>query len=160
MLGGDIRIKWSTGEQCADLVLDGEIDLSSDAGLETAVVISLFSDRRAGDEELPAGETRLKGWWGDSVSEIENDQIGSKLWLLYREKHLSEVAKRAKEYVEDALLWLTETRVASKVEVETELLEGGMLGIRARILRPGTNTATEFRYNYNWKAQEAERHGV
>ena len=57
MLGGDIRIKWSTGEQCADLVLDGEIDLSSDAGLETAVVISLFSDRRAGDEELPAGET-------------------------------------------------------------------------------------------------------
>ena len=155
MLGGDIMIKWSTGEQSADFVLNGEIDLSTDAGLETAIVISLFTDRRAEGEELPSGETRLKGWWGDSVAEAEGDRIGSKLWLLYREKHLSEVAKRAKEYTEDALRWLTETKAARKVEVETELLPNGMLAIGARILRPGANEATAYRFNYNWQMQEA-----
>ena len=43
MLGGDIKVKWSAAEQAADFILDdGDIDLSSDAGIETAIVISIL----------------------------------------------------------------------------------------------------------------------
>ncbi|MEG1800083.1 MAG: phage GP46 family protein, partial [Synergistaceae bacterium] len=154
MLGGDIKVKWSAAEQAADFVLDdGDIDLSSDEGLETAIVISLFTDRRAEGEELPSGETRLKGWWGDSLAEPVNDRIGSKLWLLYREKQLPEVAHRAKQYVEEALKWLTETKIAQKVEVETTFVQTGLLGIGVKIYKPALNEVTDYRFNYNWQAQ-------
>lgn len=155
MLGGDIQVKWSAAEQSADFVFDEEdIDLSTDAGLETAIVISLFTDRRADGEALPSGETKLKGWWGDCLSDVDGDKIGSKLWLLYREKHVSEVASRAKEYAEESLRWLTDTRVAKRIEVEAYLLPDGVLALSAKILRPEVNDVAEFRFNYNWQAQE------
>lgn len=155
MLGGDIKVKWSAAEQAADFILDdGDIDLSSDAGIETAIVISIFTDRRAEGEELPSGETKLKGWWGDSFADVANDRIGSKLWLLYREKQLPEVARRAKQYVEEALKWLTDTKVAKKVEVSTAFVATGMLGIGVKIYRPVSNETMEFRFNYNWQSQE------
>lgn len=161
MLGGDIRIKWNSTYNQGDFSIDDTgADLSTDEGLETAVVISLFTDRRAVSEELPAGEKRLKGWWGDSFADIPNDKIGSKLWLLSREKELQCVAVKAKEYAEDALKWLIEDKIVLKVEVEAELLGSGKLGLLVKIYRPNSNTSTEYRYNYNWQAQEAINYAV
>ena len=160
MLGGDIQIKWNSTDYKGDFIFDGEGDLSTDKGLETAVIISLFTDRRADGEELPPKEKSKRGWWGDSIADIPNDKIGSKFWLLSREKELQEVAVRARQYTLEALQWLIDTKIANKIEVDSELLGNGMLGLQIRIYRPGKTELTEYRYNYNWDAQEVKEYAV
>lgn len=82
-------------------------DLLTDDSLLTAVIISLFTDRQAepGDE-LPAGGSDRRGWWADATLPGGKDKIGSRLWLLKREKQLPSVLARIKEYAEEALAWL------------------------------------------------------
>lgn len=161
MLGGDIGIKWNSADYKGDFLIDESgADISSDEGLETAVIISLFTDARAGDEELPPNEKSKRGWWGDSIADATEDKIGSKLWLLFREKELKEVAVRAKEYVQEALEWMIETKIANKIEVDSELLGNGILGLQIRIYRPGKTELTEYKFNYNWDAQEVKSNAI
>ena len=61
----DIAHTYNPELLAADMSLIG-IDLATEEGLYTAVVISLFTDARADkDDELPAGENdSRRGWWG------------------------------------------------------------------------------------------------
>lgn len=104
-----------------DLAMDRGF-LEMDQSLYTAVVISLFTDRRADkNDTLPdANSTDRRGWWGDLVSEIPGDRIGSRLWLLERSSATIENTILAKKYCEEALSWMIEDGVAAKIEVETE----------------------------------------
>ncbi|EOM5101013.1 phage GP46 family protein [Escherichia coli] len=86
----DIAVVWDQG--CGSLQLNGA-DLLTDNSLLTAVIISLFTDRRALDsDEIPDGTRDRRGWWGDSFRERP---VGSRLWLLSREKTLSSVVCHA-----------------------------------------------------------------
>jgi len=94
-----------------DLALSG-FDLVADDGLLTAVIISLFTDRRANDDD-PLPDERigvlsdLRGWWGDCILEEDRrDPLGSRLWLLSREKEVDVVVARAQQYADEALEWL------------------------------------------------------
>lgn len=130
-------------------------DLQTDEGLSTAIIVSLFTDRRAEGEELPAGETSRRGWWGDTVPQVAGDRIGSRLWLLYREKQLPAVIARAEEYVREALQWLIEDRVADRFDVLVEATRFGQLDIQVTIYRP-RGDAVQYRYNYAWQSQAAQ----
>lgn len=139
---------------------DGTIDLKKDSlglladeGMETAITISLFSDKRAGSEELPPGVNEKRGWWGDTVSEVDQDKIGSKLWLLEREKILPATANRAEEYVRDALEWLIEDGVALSIDVQAGF-EDKILVIKIEIVR--SNGASQ-KYSVRWDEQELVR---
>ena len=119
----DIRINWDSDLLEGDFTFDEDIqDLESDEGLETAVIISLFTDRRAKTDDILPDSNSLdkRGWWGDLVSDVEDDQIGSRLWLLDREKTEKLVLLRAKKYLEEALEWLIEDEVAVKVVAQAE----------------------------------------
>lgn len=60
----DIAIVWRNGR--GNLALNGS-DLLTDNSIETAVIISLFTDRRAQPSDLiPDGSTDRRGWWADS----------------------------------------------------------------------------------------------
>ena len=113
MLGGDIQIQWNSADHRGDFLLDNTgADLSSDKGLETAVIVSLFTDRRAdGKSPRPRTKKTKRGWWGDSIADMPGDRIGSKLWLLGREKELQEVAVRARQYTQEALEWMIDTKI-------------------------------------------------
>ena len=123
--GGDISIDWDTYTMEGDFTfVDG--DLETDDGLRTSVIISLFSDRRAReDDALPdPASTDRRGWWGDLASpEVEKDEIGSRLWLLSREKTTPEVLIRAEQYAKEALQWMIEDGVAASVSVKAERLD-------------------------------------
>jgi len=119
----EIRLSWD------DIFLEGDLsylpsgDVESETGFVSAVIISLFTDRRAKiDDELPDPNNKdRRGWWGDLASpDVEGDQIGSKLWLLERSKTTPDVLYKAKKYAEECLQWMIEDGHASKVEVETE----------------------------------------
>lgn len=140
-----------------DLVLSGQ-DLARDDGLESAVLLSLFTDRRATTEQLRAGDDKsdLRGWWGDFNPPADGDQSGSLLWLLAREKQSRETLARARQYAQQALAWMIEDRVASTITVTTEYGAPGVMHIGVDIDRPAGPRLT-YRYDFEWAAQAAKR---
>ena len=148
----DFRLTWGTYN--ADLSFEDN-DLVSDDGLETAVLLSLFTDRRADEADvLPAGVTDRGGWLGDELTDIAGDKTGSRLWLLDREKRSQRVPDRAVEYAREALKWMLDDKVTDKIDVSAVFLGTNGWALIVAIHRPKVDPAT-FRYNFNWAAQEA-----
>ena len=73
---------------------------------------------------------------------MPGDQFGSRLWLLSREKVVPETVARAKEYAEEALAWLIEDGVASRVVVTAEATDAGLVVMEVVIVRPGERDLT------------------
>lgn len=150
----DIGLQWN--ELNADMFLASN-DIGRDMSLETAIIISLFSDRRALDDDaLPDAGTDRRGWWGDSYPQVNGDKIGSRLWLLSREKQLPEVLRRAEEYAREALAWLVEDKVCTSYSVTASIVRTGVLGLEIMINKPDASALT-YRYGYAWAAQEVKR---
>lgn len=152
----DIALEFSD-YRGGDIVLAGQ-DLARDDGLESAVLVSLFTDRRATPEQFRPGdqEADLRGWWGDFNPPSPNDKTGSLLWLLRREKQTGETLARARQYAEQALEWMLEDKVARRVTVAVEYGPPGFMYIEIDIERPGTSRLS-YRYDYEWAAQAAKR---
>lgn len=144
-------------ENGGDLVLFG-YDLAPDDGLETAVIISLFTDRRASAEQIPAELPRddLRGYWGDITITEAASPTGSLLWLLAREKQTPQVLDRAEQYCREALQWMLDDLVATRVVATAEYVLRGVMLIVIDIYRPD-GAAVRYRYNYEWSAQAAKR---
>lgn len=135
---------------CWDLKVENG-DFVGDEGLETAVSISLFTERRVSDEQLPDQETNKKGWWGDMFPDVDQDQIGSRLWTLERAKRTTETLRLYEDYSREALQWLIEDGVADSVEVSAEYDSNGQLIGTIVIAKPANE---ETRFLVNWDAQE------
>lgn len=141
------------------LFLDNEIiepkmlngDLAGDEGLETAILISLFTDQRVREDELPPLETSRRGWFGDMVSPIEGDQIGSKLWLYDREKITDTVLAQMETRATASLQWLIDDGVASAVSVTVTREELYKVKFNVVVTRP---TGTSDKYAFFWNQQE------
>ncbi|QZA99300.1 phage GP46 family protein [Pseudomonas mandelii] len=144
-------------ESGGELLLSG-FDLARDDGLQTAVIISLFTDRRASPEQIPVElpQDDLRGYWGDIANATPSDQTGSLLWLLAREKQLPQILGRAQQYCREALAWMVEDLVATRVEVTAEFVAQGWMLILVDIFRP-TGSPVRYRFNYEWAAQAAKR---
>lgn len=130
----------------ADIQVSG--DLVADGGLATAVLISLFTDRRISTEELLHGETDKRGWWAR--------EIGSRLWLLQRSKTSSGVPPKAHAYIKEALEWLLEDQIVERIEINVEWINRtrGWLGFQIRV-HPADGSSSElFNYQYNWRNHE------
>lgn len=147
----DIKTVFISLEKGADYALDA-LGLSEDEGLETAIIISLFTDRRAEpDDVLPGSADDRRGWWADVFPDTQRDKIGSRLWLLLREKQLQSVVNRAREYAQEALNWLVEDGVVKTVNVAASIVRMGVLGLYIEVLRPDKTTA-KYRFETFWNA--------
>jgi phage gp46-like protein len=144
----DIAVAYRTFS--GDLDIAGG-DLVSDGSLTTAVVLSLFLDARAkDDDEIPDGSSDRRGWWADAYAGQLPDSFGSRLWLLHREKQLASVLARAKEYAEEALAWLVKDGVAQSVQVTADIPRQGVLGLLVVIERPD-GSRLEYLFNNLWE---------
>ena len=147
----DIRTVFIDMDRGADLALES-FALATDDGLETAVILSLFTDARARDDDtLLPGQTDRRGWWADAYPVVAGDSFGSRLWLLRRSKQLQESLTKAREYAEEALAWMVEDGAASKVEVETFIPRDEIMGMIVRIYRPD-GALSPFRFETLWSA--------
>lgn len=126
-------------------------DLAYDEGLETAILISLFSDARVDVEELRPGESDRKGFWADAVVPAEGKNTGSKLWLLDRGKITDETLEQARDWCIEALNWLLEDGIASDLDVEVTRVTGrnDAVLIDITVVRPG-DEEFNFKYDYVW----------
>jgi phage gp46-like protein len=128
-----IGVLWDNVTFAGDLA-GGGLRLEDDGSLRSAVLISLFSDARAkADDRLPDDSGDRRGWPGDAMADVAGDRIGSRLWLLRREKQTEETRRRAAEYAREALLWLIDDGLAASIEIEASWLGRGILGLRAAI---------------------------
>ena len=134
----DVVLAWSNAAGTGDLAVEGA-DLAADDGLATAVLVSLFSDRRAEADELPPGDSDRRGWWGDGVVD-DNDRIGSKLWLLRRRKREPSLPDEAAATAREALQWMLDDGVAVAVAAEGSWGERGELALDVRITLPDEST--------------------
>lgn len=131
--------------------------LAAECDLFTSVLISLFTHRRALDDDtlpddlvgpgLPtpirSGSDR-RGWWADSFT---GARIGSRLWLLSREKQVVPVLRRAEAYAAEALEWLVEDGVAERVRCTATIPRDEWLALEVEIARP---RATPFQIRFDW----------
>lgn len=109
-----------------DLAVDG-YDLATESGLRSALILSLYTDRRAEpDDVLPDGSANRRGWWADP-------KLGSRLWLLARSKETDDVLSRAREYASEALAWMLEEKIVRAVDVRAEWIRRGVLALTVTI---------------------------
>lgn len=153
---GDIALIFDADLASADFSIEDN-DLLSDAGLETAIMLSLFTNRVAEDGDvLPDDGNDRQGWWADAVPVVDGDRFGSRLWLLQRCKNTADIPGRAEEYCKEAVQWMIDDHVLDRVDVESEIIGNDTLGIKVTPYRPKADPVS-FRFNYNWAAQEAKR---
>ena len=118
----------------ADLILEGG-DLKLDEGLESPVLVSLFSDARARpDQNLPGELDDLRGWWAEDSGE----GFGSLLWLLSRAKATDSSVERARESTAEALAWLVSLGVAAAVDVQALRTNTGRIVVTVQLTRGPT----------------------
>lgn len=126
----DVRLTFDASTLAADAILTSG-DLVEETSLQTALLLSLFTDARASAEQLERfGGDQPRGWWGDAHSKIDGDQFGSLLWLLEREVDTTETLNRAREFASQAVAWIVDQGLAASVDVEAEYLSAGVLALR------------------------------
>lgn len=116
-----------------DLVLEGG-DLVLDPGLATPVLVSVFSDARADQDELRAPDQDPRGWWAEDPA----DPFGSKLWIRLPGKLTAENVELARQDVRASLEWLIAEDIAAAVDVTAERGAGREAYFVVRITRGGS----------------------
>lgn len=128
-----------------------EDGFKADDGLQTAVIISLFTDRRLPDGVAhPDGAADRKGYWGD-LAESDGYQWGSLLWTLYRQVITDTVITNCRQFCEDALQWMIDDGIAESVTVTAE--RAGTYQINIGIIVVKRDTRDTLRYSYLWNGQ-------
>jgi phage gp46-like protein len=140
------------------LLNDGTLDETQE--LATAVIVALGTDRLADvSDRLPDPDsTDRRGWWGDMDANLIWNAwpIGSRLWLLFREKITGSAAQqgstmsRIKFYIQEALQPFIDQRVASGMEVIVTRLDTQRITALVRLFR-GPKTAIELQYQILWQ---------
>jgi phage gp46-like protein len=110
-------------------ILNG--DLAIDEGLSSAILISLFSDRRANPDDLVPPDDDPRGW----PLETPGDRWGSRLWLLERAKATRENVALARAAALEALDWLIEDGIAESVDARVELSPPDKLFVEVDVTR-------------------------
>lgn len=129
----DLALTWIDGN--GDIAIEQDA-LVLDDSLTNAVIISLFTDLRVDGQ---------RGWWGDSFDR----PMGSKLWLLSREKQLQSVLDDAKEYAEQALQWLIDDKLVQSITVTATNPEPAILLLSVAIkLLDGSTEQREFKASW------------
>jgi phage gp46-like protein len=142
----DIGLVWSNELWRGDWQLNDDGQLTSDNDLETAILLSLFTDRTAlPDDVIPDGGP-IRGWWADTYRTYE---LGSRLWLLWREKQTETTRRRAAEYARESLQWMIDAELASRIDVAAAWRSRGFLELEIS-LTPPYGERRVWRYPLAW----------
>ena len=130
---GDVRLRL-TVDGGMITIWGGQPEM--DAGLETAVHISLFTET---------------GWWGNALAR-PGEEIGSTLETAFAAPLTNQARLDVIERARAALAWLTETGVAKSVEVDATIPSLGELALTVTVTEPDKAPAL-FRYSISWRSQ-------
>jgi phage gp46-like protein len=132
-------------------VVNNDLDITHD--LDTAISISLFSDRVAGpDYVAPPGTTGVvdkRGHFSDSYEVIK---IGSRLWQLKRAKKIGNtLLQEVKDMSQEALQWLLDYNIASTLLIQTSWQSPRIIAIAVTVTEPVNGITSKFTYAWAWQ---------
>jgi phage gp46-like protein len=143
----DISVVWDVDNSRGDWKFVAPV-LVTGNDLQTAVLVSIFTDRGANpDDRIPDGTGDPRGWWGDIG---EDKPIGSRLWLLDRSKQTQEVLNNARDYINEALQWLVDDGVVASIDVQTQWVRDSFLGAQITLYQP-TGPQIDLTYAWAWQ---------
>ncbi|WP_322069971.1 phage GP46 family protein [Paraburkholderia bannensis] len=144
----DISVIWDVDNSRGDWLFVAPALVTGD-DLQSAVLVSLFTDRLANaDDAIPDGTGDPRGWWGDIG---EDKPIGSRLWLLDRSKQTQEVLNLARDYIIEAIQWLVDDGVIASMDVQTQWVRDTFLGAQIILYQP---TGPQISMTYAWAWQQ------
>lgn len=141
----DIKTVWEPDKLLGDWQTGGGGLLEGD-DLETAILISLFTDRLARSDDAIDGDDR-RGWWGDTGSDYS---IGSRLWLLRREKLTTKVALKAEDYANEAVAWLLDDGVVTAISTNAQIMYPNRLNLIISYQQPAKAQAS-VKFSWVWE---------
>ena len=143
----DITTIWNVEQGMGDYLLAGAALAEGDE-LQTAMIISLFSDRVAAPtDRIPDGTNDPRGWACDT----DDLAIGSRLWLLDRSKQTDAVLNQAKDYITEAVQWMIDDQFVERFDITVEWTRRSMLGCRVVAYRKVGTQLIALRYAYVWE---------
>lgn len=121
-----------TADGYYDVSIGDDGDVVKTNSFDTAILLSIFCERRASESEVPEPQRR-RGWIGNLYGLVE---YGSKLWLLYQARLTVNNVNRARGYLEQGLSWMTQLGYLKRVTVTTSRdLDTGSLSADIQLQR-------------------------
>lgn len=96
-------------------------DLAGTEGLNTAILLSAFCERRADEADIAQPEHR-RGWVGNLVGPDADEgfEYGSHLWLLEQVRLTQDTANRARDALRQAFQWLIDDGLVHHIGMDVE----------------------------------------
>jgi len=105
-----------------DIEIDTNGDLKGSNSIDTAVLMSLFTDKRADASEIRDSKER-RGWWGNLFNDNEDYEIGSKLWLSTNQGRLTDDTLNAiNSQALNCLVWMKEDNIVDDIKVSSNII--------------------------------------
>ena len=113
----DVKFKKSN-ENYIDLYEENG-DFASTNGLDTAVVICLFTDKRTDSGNIEES-FRRGGFSGNILDKDTGFELGSELWVLKQSRADSNLLNKCSDYAYNCLTWMNNQGITDRIETPTE----------------------------------------
>jgi phage gp46-like protein len=145
---GGLLLTWDDFPLATGLASPIQPSLVSGQDLQTAVLISLFTDRQAAvDDVLNDASQDPRGWWGDLG---QTYPIGSRLWLRQRSKQTPQTLQLVKGDIAEALQWLIDDGVVASIDIDAQWQASGFLAAVVT-LNQSSGALQALRFSWAWK---------
>ena len=122
-----------------DFSIGPDGDILTEDFFDTAILYSLFGERRASSDEMVEPQQR-RGWIGNSA-DFEN---GSKLWLLRQARLTRENLNRIQDEAAKSLAWLVSDGYAASIDNPVASVSNGNVTLNVTIRRSRDKVIRKF----------------
>ncbi len=109
---------------------------------DTAILLTFFEYRRANASEVILNANR-RGWWGNELTDFDDFELGSKLWLLEQSRNKDNTLNLAITYTRQAFQWFVDEGLLDRITVTGERTEDDIT-LTIVMERDGSTVATSF----------------
>jgi phage gp46-like protein len=130
MIGTDAVLQKDETTGFYDFTIDENGDINTEEFFDTAIMYSLFGERRALENEI-VDPIRRRGWIGN----LETYENGSKLWLLQQARITIDTINKIRYEAQSALKWLVSDGYAVSIDEPVVTINNNKLILEITIRR-------------------------
>lgn len=118
-----------------DIAFDESGDILTEQAFTTAILMSIFEERRASDSEVSPSQLR-RGWIGNETT--PDFEQGSKFWQFEQARVTGTMLADLGSTIRLSLQWLIDEDYALDVIVQTPFLKNGIVCVNIDLIRNGS----------------------
>lgn len=124
-----------------DLTIDATGDILTADFFDTALLMSIYAEKRASESEVP--ESRFRRGWIGNESFTDGFEIGSKIWLFEQSRLDRDTLNGITSAAIEGLQWFLSRGFAINLAINTVLLQGNVT-LQIDIFRPNSKVDRRF----------------